>query len=268
VRAASLLLALSIAGCLAACPCEVATATQIASLHASFSPERLGSPTTIFVDFRISSRPVDGSRALTNVSLFLPDEMGLATSGLGLENCIRSRLEERGPEGCPSQARMGRGTATAEIAIGGEPVVETAQVEVFSSPVQDGRLTLMVYANAESPVSAQLVFPSTVVPASPPYGEAIDTDIPLIESVPGGPNVAVTRLQMTLGATPTGIGHFVYYRSVRGKAVPYSPRGLILPPVCPRGGFPFKAQFAFEDGTAATALTTVPCPPRGHRMRR
>jgi hypothetical protein len=267
LRAASLFLALS-AMAFFVCPrADASGVIQSARLRASFSPERLGAPTTVFLRFQISSIPAGHSMPLTNVSMFLPNEMGLATSGLGLENCILSRLEERGPEGCPSDALMGRGIATAEIPIEGEPVVESAQIEVFSARVQDGRLALMVYANAQSPVSAQLVFPATVVPASPPYGEGIDTNVPLVPTVPGAPDVAVTHFQMTLGATATGPDRFVYYRSVRGRRVAYSPRGLILPPVCPDGGFPFKAQFTFQDDTVATARTSVPCPRPLRRIR-
>jgi hypothetical protein len=199
--------------------------------------------------------------------MFLPDEIGLATSGLGLENCLRSRLEESGPEDCPADALMGRGTATAAIPIGGEPIVESAQVEVFSSPVRDGRLALMVYANALSPVSAQLVFPATIVPAPAPYGEGIDTNVPLIPTLPGAPDVAVTRFQMTLGTLASGPDRFVYHRSLRGRRIAYSPRGLILPPVCPHGGFPFMARFTFQGDSAAIARTTVPCPRQTLRAR-
>jgi hypothetical protein len=264
-RPAGFLLASSVAVLLATCSCAGAEATQVASLRASFSPERLGAATTISVGFRISSIPVGNSMPLTNVSLFLPSEMGVATSGLGLENCILSRLEALGTRGCPSDSLMGRGTATAEIPIEGEAIVESAQIEVFSARVQDGRLALMVYANAQSPVYAQLVFPATVIPAPLPYGEGIDTNVPLVPSVPGAPDVAVTRFQMTLGTTGTGPDRFVYYRSVNGRRVAYSPRGLILPPVCPDGGFPFKAQFMFQDDTVATARTSVACPHRTHR---
>jgi hypothetical protein len=199
---------------------------------------------------------------LTNVSLLLPEEMGLATSGLGLKNCALSRLEQLGSVGCPADSRMGRGTATAEITLAGDSVAESAQIEVFSARVHDGRLALMVYADAISPVFAQLVFPATVIPASPPYGEGIETNVPLVPTVPGGPDVAVTLFQMTLGATATGPDHFVYYHSVGGHPVPYSPRGLILPPVCPRGGFSFRALFTFQDNTVASAHTSVPCPRR------
>jgi hypothetical protein len=248
-------------------PYTAVAASQNASLQVSLSPEHLGAPTTISIGFRISSIPVGDSMPLTGVGMFLPDEMGLATSGLGLENCVRSRLEESGPEGCPADALMGRGTATAEIPIGGEAVVESAQVEVFSSPVKDGRLALMVYANARTPVSAQIVFPAMIAPAPAPYGEEIDTNVPLVPTLPGAPDVAVTRFQMTLGTLESGPDRFIYYRSVRARRVAYSPRGLILPPVCPRGGFPFMARFIFQDDSSAVARTTVPCPRQTRHAR-
>ncbi len=246
--------------------CGSALAGQTARLEVSFSPERLGEPTTIFFGFRISNA-LGSPAPLTNVGVLLPSEMGIAASGLGLENCVPSRLEERGPEGCPSNARMGRGIATAQVPVGGETVYESAQIELFSAPVVHGRLTLLVYADAVSPVSAQLVFPATVLPASGPYGENIDTNIPLVPSLPGGPDVAVTNFHASLGTSP-GPRHFVYYRSVHGKRVSYSPRGLILPTSCPRGGFPFKAEFSFQDQANETALTTVPCPRRARPLPR
>jgi len=266
VRPTRVLLTAFVAVVLSTCLCAGALAVQRARLLVSFHPERLGAPTTIFFGFRISSIPPASQMPLTNVSVLLPSEVGFATSGLGLENCLFSRLEEWGPRGCPVDALMGRGTATAEIPIQGEMLAESAQVEVFSAPVRDGRLALWVYAHARSPVSAELVFPATVVPARPPYGEAIDTRVPLVPSVPGAPDVAVTRFQMALGSTGSGPGRFVYYRSVRGRRVAYTPNGLLLPPSCPHGGFPFGAQFTFEDQSTATAHTTVPCP-RPHRLR-
>jgi hypothetical protein len=262
LRPASRLLAASLVLLLATCCCARAGATQVARLRASFSPEHLGSAATISLGFQISSIPVGDSLPLTNVSVFLPSEMGIATSDLGLENCELARLEAMGAAGCPAASRMGLGTATAEIPIEGDVTVESARVEVFSARVRDGRLALMVYANAESPVLAQLVFPATVIPAQPPYSEGIDTNVPLVPTLPGAPDVAVTRFQMTLGSEATGPDHFVYYHWVHGHRVPYSPRGLILPPACPRGGFPFKALFTFQDNSVASARTSVPCPRR------
>jgi hypothetical protein len=243
-------------------------AAQAARLDASFSPERLGAPATIFLGFRISNIPPAGQSPLTNVSVRLPDELGLATSGLGLENCRLNLLEAHGTLGCPVDALMGRGIATAEIPFGAEMITESAPIEVFSAPVREGHLALWIFADAHIPVSAEPIFPAAVASAPSPYGEAIDATIPLIPTLPGAPDVAVTRLHMALGTTARGPDHFVYYKSVRGRRVSYAPKGLILPPVCPRGGFPFEAQFTFQDGTVETASTTVPCPRQTHRTRR
>jgi hypothetical protein len=262
LRLTRVLVAISVATVVWACLCGAAPAAQTASLSVSFSPDRLGVPTTIVLGFRISSSPPASQTPLTSFSVLLPEELGLATSGLGLENCVLDRLEDTGPAGCPADALMGRGVATAEIPFGAETLAESAQIEIFSAPVHEGRLAFWVYAHAETPVEAQLVFPATLVPARPPYGDGIDTTVPLVPSLPGAPDVAVTRLDMALGTTERGADHFAYYQSVRGRRVAYAPRGLLLPPVCPRGGFPFEAQFAFQDQTEATARTTVPCPRR------
>lgn len=241
-------------------------AVQSASLAASFHPEHLGASTTISLAFQISSVPPDSQTPLRSVSVQLPSEMGIATSGLGLENCLVSKLEALGTKGCPANALMGRGIATAEIPIGGEVVAESARIELFSAPVRSGRLALLVYAIAESPVSAQLVFPATIAPAAPPYSEGIETLVPLVPSLPGAPDIAVTRFRMALGTTSEGLGHFTYYRHVHGRRVSYTPRGLQLPSRCPNGGFPFEAQFVFEDQTTAAAHTSVACPRRA-RLR-
>jgi hypothetical protein len=260
--------AVCVAAGLSMCFCGSALAAQTASLYASFTPERLGAYVTILLGFRISSIPPASQSPLTNLSVLLPAEMGLATSGLGLENCRLDTLEERGAFDCPADALMGRGTAAAEIPIGGEIISESAQIEVFSAPVREGRLALWVFADAHTPVSAEPVFPAAVVSAPAPYGEAIDATIPLIPTLPGAPNVAVTRFSMALGATARGPDHFFYYKSVRGQRVAYAPRGLLLPPVCPRGGFPFEAQFVFQDETTTTARTNVPCPRASHPTTR
>jgi hypothetical protein len=240
-------------------PCGVALAAQTARLHVSLSPERLGQPTTIAFGFEISSTSGGRPVPMTNVGVLLPSEMGIATSGLGLENCRPLRLERIGPEGCPPNALMGRGVATAKVPIGAVTIVESAQVELFSSPVVDGHLAILVYANASTPVSAQLVFPAMVLPAHSPFGENIDTDLPLVPSLPAGPDVAITRFHATLGSPP-GRGRFLYEKSVHGRRVSFAPRGLILPPACPRGGFTFQAEFEFQDGEHVVARSIVRCP--------
>jgi hypothetical protein len=267
LRGKGVLSAVCVAAFLSAYLCGGALGAQSASLEVSFSPERLGASTTILFGFRISSVPPASQSPLTNLSVMLPKEMGFATSGLGLENCLLFSLEASGTLGCPTNSLMGRGVATAEIPIGGEEIAESAQIEVFSAPVREGHLSLWVFADAHSPVNAEPVFPAAVLPASQPYGETIDATLPLVPTLPGAPDVAVTRFHMALGPTPSGPDHFLYHSWADGRRVTYAPKGLLLPPVCPRGGFPFKAQFVFQDQTEATAQTNVPCPQRPRRLR-
>jgi hypothetical protein len=79
--------------------------------------------------------------------------------------------------------------------------------------------------------------------------------VPLVPSLPEAADVAVVRVRSTFGPE-----HLTYYKRVRGRVVPYKPRGVILPDRCPRGGFPFAATFTFQDGSHASAGTAVPCP--------
>jgi hypothetical protein len=50
---------------------------------------------------------------------------------------------------------------------------------------------------------------------------------------------------------------------VAGETLAYQPKGILLPRSCPRGGFPFSAQFTFLDGSTTSSQTTVRCPPHG-----
>ena len=78
--------------------------------------------------------------------------------------------------------------------------------------------------------------------------------VPLVESLPGAADVSVVRVQVTLG------GNLTYYETRHGRRVPYRPRSVVLPKICPRGGFRFSATFSFLDGTHAEARKVVACP--------
>jgi hypothetical protein len=56
---------------------------------------------------------------------------------------------------------------------------------------------------------------------------------------------------VTIGATK------VVYR-VKGKKVHV--KGIITPKKCPKGGWPAKSEFLFQDGTLAVSKTTIACP--------
>ncbi len=240
---------------LLACAClpAAAHAAQSARLHVVFTPERLGRATTVEFGIQIAAAAHSVPPPLTALDVHYPENLGVAVSGLGLATCSQARLEALGPEGCPADSRMGQGSALAEIPIGPEIVRETAAVTIVRAPANDGRLALLFYANAVTPVNEQIVFPGQLFSA--PGRGGLHINVPLVPSLPGGPNVAIVGLHATLG--PRGL---TYYEHVRDKLISYHPNDILLPDHCPRGGFPFAASLTFEDGSHANTHTTVPCP--------
>jgi hypothetical protein len=246
------------------CVCLPGTASGLQSvrLHATFTPEQLGHETTVGFAFQITASGNQVPSPLTGIEVSYPVELGFALSELGLATCSRGALEASGPHGCPANSLMGYGTALAEIPIGPLILHETVQVDVFRTTNHDGHLALLIYANGETPVSAQIVFPAVVLPAPAPFGGRLDMRIPLVPSLPGAPDVAVVQFRSTLGSL-----HLRYHERVHGRVIDYEPKGIPLPNRCPREGFPFAAKFRFMDGSNAVAHTTVPCPPEQRRHR-
>jgi len=235
--------------------CGTTRAAQSVTLHATLTPERLGEGTTIGFGFQIAAPDGRVPPPLTGVEVSYPVELGFALSELGLARCSRGTIEAAGPEGCPPNSLMGYGTALAEIPVGPEILRETAHVTIVRTTEQSGHLALLIYADGETPVSAQIVFPGLVFPAAPPFGGRLEMSIPLVPSLPEAPDVAVVQFRSTLGPL-----HLRYHERVHGRVVQYEPKGIPLPNRCPRGGFRFAASFSFQDGSHSNAATVVPCP--------
>jgi hypothetical protein len=250
---ASIALAL---GTLALAPCQRAYAAEPAvALHAGLIPEQLGKGTTI--EFALAITPPIGQfpAALRTIDVRYPANLGLGTSNLGTGTCYAPVLEADGPPGCPADSVMGYGSGTAEVPFGSEILHEQVRVTAFMASLRQGNIGLVLYADGESPVSAQFVIPATVLPATAPFGGDLTATLPLIESVPETPDVALVTLAMTLGPN-----HITYYEYARHKKIAYHPRGILLPQRCPRHGFQFATELTFNDGTHASAHTSVPCP--------
>ena len=225
------------------------------SLSATFSPEHLGAGTTIQIGFQVSTPAGRAPSPVTDVQLLLPHGLSIATSDLGLETCQPSQLEANGLAGCPTDSLMGRGSAAAQVPFGVASVTENAPIELFSGPLQEGHPQLLFFAEGEYPVLANIIFGALVLPAQAPFGGALSATLPLVPSVAYGPDVALVRLQTTIGAK--GI---VYTERVKGKTIKFRPRGIVLPGICPHGGFAFAAHLSFQDATHTSADTVVPCP--------
>jgi hypothetical protein len=259
LRRASIVLAF---GVLALGRCQPAAAAPIVALRAALIPEQLGKGTTI--EFTLTINPPAGQfpAAARTIELRYPANLGLQRTDLGIEDCHAPTLEADGPSGCPADSVMGYGSGTVEVPFGSEILHEQIRATAFMAPLHEGHISLLLYADGESPVSAQLVFPATVLPAAAPFGGDLTTTLPLITSVPEAPDVALLSLTMTLGPN-----HITYYEYARHKKIAYHPRGILLPRQCPAGGFAFAAQLTFNEGDSSNGQTAVPCPHATRRQR-
>lgn len=240
----SIVLASTLASC--ACAPGAALAVTKATMTATLSPERLGAPTTISTGFQISSGGLHPP-VLTAVKLSYPHNLGFATSGLGLAACEPGVLEEIGPDVCPANSRMGRGSALVGIPLGGFLHVEHVQLAMFAAP-SASTLKMLVSGVGSYPVSALVVLSAELLPGG------LSIRIPPIPTLPEGPYVSLLQMHLELG------GRLTYYERVGGRTIAYHPPGIALPRTCPRGGFRFAATFAFLGGRSATARTRVACP--------
>jgi hypothetical protein len=233
--------------------------TELAFLHASFSPNRLGAPTTIGFALHLQTTEGTAPPPLTSLDLRIPAGMNYTGTTLGLAICQPAALQTRGLAGCPPNSRLGYGSALVEVPFGTGEGHEIPEIQAVAGPSPNGNLVVLFYANGLYPVYAQLAFSGEVLPDSGRYGSQLQTNVPLVASVPGGPDVSIVSVTTTIGPS-----HLIYYKHVHGRLVAFKPRGVAVPERCPRGGFPFAAEFAFQDGSRASATTTVACPPRRH----
>jgi hypothetical protein len=241
-------------------PASALAVSENATLNASFSPDRLGAPTTITFGFHLITTEGTAPPPLTAVDLKMPAGMNYTTTTLGLAICQPSALAAKGVAGCPANSRLGYGSADVEVPFGVGAGHEIPEVQALSGPSPNGNLVVEFYANGLYPVYAQLAFSGEVLPATGAFGSQLATTVPLITSVPGGPDVSVLSVTSTIGPS-----HLTYYKHVHGRLVSFHPRGVAVPERCPSGGFPFAADFTFLDGSHTSAQTTVPCPPARHR---
>jgi hypothetical protein len=239
-----------------------ASASQSVELDPSFTPYRLGARTTIHLGLHIKAPPGEIPSALTEVEVRFPQYLGFALSGLGRTVCTSAMLERAGPDSCPANSIMGHGSATAELRFGPQLVTEDASISIARAPDEEGHIALLVYAVGPSPVNTQILAPAQLLPTGLPFGGSLNMELPVIPTVPGAANVAIVSLDVTLG--PQGL---TYYERAEGATLAYTPKGILLPTTCPRGGFPFAAILSFLDGSRLQARTTLPCPHARPRSR-
>lgn len=245
-----------------------ALAAPSVSLHVSLHPRIPGHATTIRLRMRVA--PGQGEAVpppLTTAQLRYPAGLDVQLSGLGIDACTEATLALHGPGACPRDSRMGHGHATAEMEIEGEVARETARIAILRAPERDGHVAMTLVVYHEPALSMQIPLPTVLLPAESPFGGSLAIAAPLLTTVPEGPYLSVTEIDLVLGPK-----HLIYTERRHGRTIRYRPRGIPLPERCPHGGFPFTLRMSFLDGSHATARTRVRCPlsgrSRSHRRGR
>jgi hypothetical protein len=157
--------------------------------------------------------------------------------------------------GCPADARLGYGHTAVKVATEAGVLSAQANLAAVFGGTEGEALSVLLDVSVTTPVYGRVVIPSRLLSDSGPFGTQLVTPVPAIAVGPEGPDVAITRLQMTLG--PRGL---TYYRRVHGRNVAFVPSGPPVPSPCPRTGFPFAVALTFATGAHASARSVVACP--------
>jgi hypothetical protein len=224
----------------------VAQAEEKVTTTAEFSPDLAGAPTLVKGTSKIINTTGKVPSPITKISIVGPAGLGLNLKGVG--TCTSEiLLSEAGPKRCPRNSVAGEGGGTGVFELAGEIIREHFSLELFRGPDQNGHIVLLIYVNAISPVSVQLVFAAPVTAAPKPYGLGFSFEVPLIHTLPEASDASVESAYLNIGATAAQRKRFHV-------------KGILVPKSCPAKGFPYQTQFSFEDGSTVTTNGTIPCP--------
>ena len=228
----------------AAAPTVTLIAKAVPIPHFPGTGDKLGAGTALEAKFTIKGTEAIGGvpSQITHVNFYLP--AGTKLHPQGFVTCLPATLENIGPSGCPKKSQASPiGSAGVVDPIGGELVKENATLQAFFAPGGG----LQFYANAASPISAQLlVAKGRYITAKAPYGPELTSAVELVQSVPGAPPVSTESINIKVGAA---------YKQGK-KTISYG----TLPRKCPRGGFSVKSEITFATGETVPTTYKAPCP--------
>lgn len=256
---AALLLAASVFVPSSACAAGAVRVNAALDRHA-----RLGGSSALTLGLHVDTRQEPSP--VTSVRLSYAAGLGVVSSSLGLDSCVRPASEfqailisSTGLGGCPPDAVMAYGTARAIVRLvqNGQVIPEYANLTVLSGPIEHGVLQLVLFIDGQRPFGARLILAGQAVAAPSPYGGALVVQFPQIASLEDLATIYLTDLQLTLGSPK--IRYYDHGHS-------YWPGGIALPDRCPVHGLRFAVALNFRDGTHRAASTTTPCP-RGRATR-
>ncbi len=240
------------------CGCLIAAgltwASEAFTVNAYFSPDKLGAPTNISAK-AVFSLQGGVPTPISNVVAYGP--AGLGVDVRGTDTCEKAVLEADGPSGCPPDSRIGFGGGIGLEEIAKELIKEPFTLELFLAPRENGHLVILIYVNAVSPISLQLVLVAKETHGPRPYGFGVAFEVPPIPTLPGASYASVESSYVTVGSTKVA-----YYHTVRGRRALVHVRGITVPKTCPVDGFPFEVILSFENGSTSIGKYSAACPGR------
>lgn len=242
-------------GCICLAVTGTAWAGQTVTIKAKFTPNKLGSPTNVSGEAHfVSTLPGEIPAPITGFTVKGPAGLTLDTKGTGV--CSEAILiGPAGPEGCPKNSVAGFGGGTGALKLGTQIIEEPYTLNFFLGDNHPNHTVLLLYLNAVSPVSIQIVFTAVVERFPKPYGLGFHFNIPLIPTLPGASDATALSAHVSIGAP-----NVFYFEKVHGKRKRVHVKGIVLPKTCPKGGFPTETMFTFQDGTSSDTKLNLPCP--------
>jgi hypothetical protein len=218
-----------------------AQAATVASITPSFAPDRLGASTAFTLAIQYSNQEGAIPEPVNHAVVHLPAGLGIDVRSFGI--CPAARLEKQLGRGCPSSARLGRGSALMGAHLGAINLHENASLTAWRGPDKGGRPTLEILGEGLSPLEEHVVLKGVLEADRAPYGQRLTMTIPPIPTLPTEPNASALHFSLTVGSGHGKLGKLIH-----------------APGSCPAGGFRFGADFGYADGTSSSSAATVHCP--------
>ncbi len=239
-------------------------ASAVAADQVAISPIKLtgtlGGPGALTLGLNVTDSLGGLPSPLSGIAkIYLPE--GGIYNATGFATCPLATITAAvgAPPTCPAGSQIGSGSATGQAVIGGTEITEPAAVDVYL--VQRSPIGIEFWGNGTNPIAETLAFAGTFAPDSSPYGEQVTIQVPTITSVPGGPDVSITEITVSISDTRsvTTTKTVKVGKREQKKRVKTTVGLVTLPTKCP-GTLHWGANLMFQDGTSAAATATSSCP--------
>jgi hypothetical protein len=219
----------------------LAYAAVTVSFSATAKPNRANKPTGLYVKILSSDAAAPQPPIMTRIVIKLP---GGKYNGNRFPRCKLTRLQAKGPQGCPKRSRIGTGQGVGMA----RPVVTdpvNGKLTMFNGARQGGKDTVLVFVFPD--LGPTFVSVGKVIKKRGKY--TLDFKIPPIKTLPSAPDASVVSVN-----TKTPRKRIVKRR--HGKRKKYY---LIVAPRKCRSKWKGSGTFYFANGETRTVRISQKC---------